>query len=236
MYSTQANSSAKRRAVVISVAAALSAIAGAAPAAAADGPNRFAIGVYGGTLGLGGDVQVRAADWLAFRAGGHWFDLNFDEEYDGIDYDADVGLSNAFLTADIHPFSNGWFLSGGVVLGDKGIDLLATPTTAVEIGDQVFTPEEVGVLTGEVTANDAAPFVGLGFDNAVTRDGRVGVSILLGVAFTGAPDVTLEASDGLLANDPNFQAQLAIEEENLRDEVDDYEVFPVARIGLTLGF
>ena len=208
-------------------------------ALAADGDrerNRFAVGLFGGTLGLGADVQVRTTDWLVLRAGGHWFDISIDEEYDDIDYDGDVGLSNAFLTADIHPFKNGFFLSGGLVLGDKSIGLSASPAEPVEIGDQVFTPEQVGVLTGEVTGRDAAPFVGLGFDNAVTNDNRIGFSLLVGVAFTGEPDVALNATGGILADDPNFREQLAREQENLRDDVDDFQYYPVARLGLTFGF
>ncbi|MEO0398553.1 MAG: hypothetical protein AAF224_03920 [Pseudomonadota bacterium] len=201
-----------------------------------DERNRFAVGLYGGALGLGGDIQARTTDWLVLRAGGHWFDISIDEEYDGVDYDGDVGLSNAFLTADFHPFTNGWFISAGLVLGAKTIDLSATPAAPVEIGDQIFTPEQVGVLTGAISANDAAPFIGLGFDNAVTSDNRIGWSFLVGAAFTGESDVALTATDGLLADDPNFQAQLALEEDNLREDVDDYSVYPVARLGVTLGF
>ncbi|MEM6413435.1 MAG: hypothetical protein AAF720_02125 [Pseudomonadota bacterium] len=206
------------------------------PAMAEDDRNRFAVGVYGGTLGIGGDVQARATDWLVFRAGGHVFDLNIDEEYDDIDYDANVNLSNAFLTADFHPFENGFLLSTGLIIGPKTISLSATPTETIQIGDEEFTPAEVGTLTGEVSARGAAPFLGLGFDNAVTRGSRVGISFLLGVGFTGAPEAELLAEGGILENDEDFLTQLEIEVENLEDDVDNFRFFPVARLGITVGF
>ncbi|MEM8770635.1 MAG: hypothetical protein AAGD92_03190 [Pseudomonadota bacterium] len=205
-------------------------------AAGASAQDRFAVGVYGGTLGVGGDVQFRATDRLVLRAGGHFLEFNIDGNYDGVDYDADVNGSNFFATLDVHPFANGWFVSGGVVLGDKSVDLVGAPDGPVEIGDLVFTPDQVGDLIGRADVNSAAPFVGLGWDNAVTSDGRVGFSILLGAAFTGDPDVDLTSEGGLLSDQPLFQEQLAIEEENLRDELDDFSVYPVGRIGLTVSF
>lgn len=198
--------------------------------------NRAAIGLHAGTLGVGADIQVRTTDWLVLRGGGHFADVNIDRTFDDIDYDGDVGLTNGYVTADIHPFANGFFLSGGVILGDKTIDLTTTPSTPVEIGDVVFSPAEIGTLVGRVEGRSAAPFAGLGFDNAVTSDNQVGFSLLLGVAFTGEPTVDLEAVDGLLASDPTFLAELAEEEERLRQDARDFRFYPVARIGLTIGF
>jgi hypothetical protein len=54
--------------------------------------------------------------------------------------------------------------------------------------------------------------------------------------FTGSPQVDLTATGGTLSNDPNFQTQLAQEEQNLQDEISDYEVYPVVQAGLTFSF
>ncbi|MEM6536517.1 MAG: hypothetical protein AAF668_02175 [Pseudomonadota bacterium] len=198
--------------------------------------NRFAVGVNAGTLGVGLDVQVRATNWLVLRGGGHFADINIDREFDGIDYSADVGLSNGMATVDIHPFGNAFFISGGGVFGPKTIDLAATPAEPTQIGDQVFTPEQIGSLVGSVEADTAAPFVGLGFDNAVLRSGRVGVSFLAGVAFTGEPSVALAAVGGILESDPIFLDALADEQDQLEDDVRDFQYLPVVRLGLTIGF
>jgi hypothetical protein len=54
--------------------------------------------------------------------------------------------------------------------------------------------------------------------------------------FTGSPQVDLTASGGTLANDPNFQTQLALEEQTLQDDINDYEIYPVVQAGLTFSF
>jgi hypothetical protein len=48
--------------------------------------------------------------------------------------------------------------------------------------------------------------------------------------------VNLTARGGILANDPTFQTQLTQEEQNLQDEINDYEVYPVVQAGLTFSF
>jgi hypothetical protein len=57
----------------------------------------------------------------------------------------------------------------------------------------------------------------------------------LGVAFSGEPAVTLNAS-GPLANDPVFRANLAQEEANLQEDASLVKLFPVLSIGLSIGF
>ncbi|MEM9749845.1 MAG: hypothetical protein AAF869_02730 [Pseudomonadota bacterium] len=206
----------------------------AAPAAASD---RFAVTASAGTLGVGGDIQVRVIDYLALRAGGHFFSFDINERYDGVDYDADLQLSNGIFSADAHPFKNGWMISGGVIVGERGLGLDGEVDEPVEIGDLVFTPEQVGTLRGDVDLNSVSPFIGLGFDNAVTkRSGRVGFSALIGAAFTGEPDVELSAEGGVLSDDPVFLAELAEEEENLEDDFDDFPVYPIVRFGVSVSF
>lgn len=198
--------------------------------------ERFAVGVYAGTPGVGADIQIKTVDVLVLRAGGHYLDFNVDGEYDGIDYDTDVNGSNAFLTADLHPFKNGFFLSGGAIIGEKSVDFVSAVDEPVEIGDLIFTPDQVGTLVGRSEARDVAPFVGLGFDNALTNSGRLGFHVLLGAAFTGDPSVELNSVGGAVSDDPLLQMQLEAEEEDLRDELDDFSIYPVGRIGLSVSF
>lgn len=199
-------------------------------------PGRFAVGLYLGTPGVGGDIQFKANDRFILRAGGHYLDFGLDREIDGIDYDTDLTFSNAFLSVDLHPWKNGWFLSGGAILGAKRLDLEGQLAGPVEIGDQVFTPAEIGTLVGDVELNTAAPFVGLGFDNALTSSRNWGFSVLAGVAFTGEPDVALTAEDGLLAGSPELLASLEDEAMQIQDDIDAFRFYPILRLGITRRF
>ncbi len=225
----------KRTWKMMSAAAIAAGLSGAATAQQGFS-DRVALGVYAGTVGVGGDVQVKANDFFVLRGGGHWADIGVSAEFDDIDYDADFRLSNGFVTGDIHPFRNGFLVSGGVIIGADTIDLVAQAADEIEIGGEVFTPDEVGVLTGEVSGRTAAPFAGVGFDNALTGSGRLGFSVLAGVGFTGAPEVTLISADGLLSESEELLDALAVEVEELEDDIDAFRFYPVLRVGLAYRF
>lgn len=100
----------------------------------------------------------------------------------------------------------------------------------------IFTPDQYGRLEGDVSFDDVAPFIGLGFDTTFEGDGHWGFSILAGAAVFGSGDVTLEAIGGTLSNDPTLQAELLNEVEEIEQEIEDYELWPVVQVGLSYRF
>lgn len=80
-----------------------------------------------------------------------------------------------------------------------------------------------------------APYVGIGWGNAFGRSRRWGFVTDLGVAFTGSPDVALSAT-GTLASDPGFRADLAREEADLEDDLEDFKIYPVFSANLYFRF
>jgi hypothetical protein len=125
-------------------------------------------------------------------------------------------------------------LSGGAVLFSEDTEVRGRPSESVEIGDESYTPEQIGTLSGEFVTKDLAPYIGIGFGKLGGRLGP-GLAIDLGVAFHGRPDVRLAAS-GPIAAVPAFQANLREEEENIEDDADWFRVYPVLAIGLVIGF
>lgn len=192
--------------------------------------------VSAGTDGVGADAFLKLNPLLVARGGFRYADFSISREFDGIDYDTDIGFTSGVAALDVHPFANGFRLSGGLYIGGRNIDLDASPARPVEIGEQVFTPEQIGVLTGRSEWNSAAPFAGIGFNNGANSLKRFGFQGMLGVMYMGEPDVTLNASDGLLSNDPLFLQQLAEEEEQLTDDLDDIQFYPILNLGFSLRF
>jgi len=209
------------------------AIAGAATAGAAQA--QVAIGGGIGTTGATVEAQVKVMPGVVLRGGYNYLEYEADDTFDDIAYKGDLDLNTLGAFVDFHPFGNAFFITGGAYLGDKALDLTATPTANVQIGNQTFTPAQVGVLglTGDL--EDTAPFVGLGWDTTFESTG-LGFKFVAGAMFTGTPQVNLVSTGGSLSNDPNFQAQLAVEEQNLQDDVNDYEVYPVVQLGVTYSF
>lgn len=219
------------------LAASLAAALALLPCAAqAQDNGRFAVGAQVGTPGLGVQAQWAVTPKVVLRGG---YDvLNWDREqtYKGIDYDAKIDFKSPGAFVDLHPFDNGFLISGGAYFGSRKVDLDATPTGSVNVGGAAFTPAQVGTLTGKIELASTAPFVGLGYDNTFALNGRLGFRVLAGAAFGDEPKVDLDSRGGTLSNDPTLRARLDQEEREIQDEADKYKVLPVVQAGLNLRF
>lgn len=208
--------------------------AGLSATAIAEGD--FAIAGSAGTLGGAVEGQFQINEYFQLRAGANY--LSFDEsiDVDDITYDGEIDFSGFGAFVDVHPFRNSFFVTGGAYAGGKSIDLTASSTVPVEIGGVIFTPAEYGRLEGDVSFDDVAPFIGLGFDTTFQGSGNWGFSIVAGAAVFGSGDVTLDAVGGTLSNDPILQAELQNEIADIEEEIEDYELWPVVQLGLSYRF
>lgn len=214
--------------------AALAALA--LPAAAMAQSSPVAVGANLGTPGIGVSAQVLATDSVVLRGDLDWMKWGYDRDYDGVNYDGTFRSLTGGVFADWHPGGNAFFVSGGAYFGKRKLDLDATPAGPTDIGGQVFTPAQIGSIDGSAKLSKVQPFAGLGFDNTWVGDRAWGFRALAGVAFSKKPDVNLTATGGLLASDANFQARLAQEEANVRDDAKKVRYFPVVQIGVTRRF
>jgi hypothetical protein len=200
-------------------------------------PTAAQIAVAGnvGTPGLGAEVQVGLGPVFTVRATIDRLDHDFDESFGDVEWSGDFAFDTVGGFVDMHPFANAFLISGGAYLGTRDIRLDARPTVPVEIGGATFTPAQVGRLEGTIKLSDLSPFIGIGFDDTMTRSGPFGVRALVGVAFSEDPEVGLSSSGGTLSNDPAFRARLEAEAREIGEEA-DYGLFPVAQLGLTYRF
>lgn len=221
----------------LSVAFLLAAAAGSA--SAQTGPGRIAVGAQVGTTGLGAEVQVQASEFLNVRAGGDFFNYEEDFETGDFDYAGEADFSTVSAFVDLHPFNNGFFVSGGGFLGDRTVTVAGTPNRDVVIAGQIFPPPRFGRLVGEADFGGAAPFLGLGYNNTFRTAGRIGFKALVGAAFGEDPTVELrrEGGDPLpAAIQAQFDADREAEERDLEQELEDFKTLPVLQLGLTYRF
>ena len=216
--------------------AAIFGVIGAMAAGTASAEERLGIGVQLGTAGAGAELQYKISNYATARVGWSYLDFSADRTIDGIRYDGDIEFKSYAFLADYHPFANGFHLTGGVYWSPREVRLDAAPTGPVEIGDLVFTPEQVGRLEGRADWREVAPYIGLGYKNTFTKEGRIGFQASIGVAAIGSPDVALAAVGGLLASDPSLQTELDREAESIKDDLDDVPVHPIISIGLNYRF
>jgi len=194
--------------------------------------GRFAVSGTGGTLGLGGEFTAGIADNVKARVGMTTFDFDMDEEFDDVEYELGLGLNSVSALVDWHVFQDSFHITGGFISMDNEIDLDATPTEDVEIGDNTYTPGDVGTISGSVDIDGMAPYLGIGWGNPLTNNKRWGFTFDLGVAFADSPDVSLSAT-GLAAG---LAADLEKERKEIEDDLEVVEFYPVIYMGFFYRF
>lgn len=202
---------------------------------AAAGNSGVALGLKGGTLGAGVEATVRLTDKLNFRVGGNQYSKDETGTEDGIEYDIELDLSSAAALFDWHPFGGVFRITAGALLNGNELNFEARSALTYDIGDETYTAPEVGQLDGKIDFDDVAPYASIGWGNAVGENKNITFSFELGAVYQGSPNVDLTAT-GTLASNSTFQAELQKEEDNLQDELDEYEIYPVAAIGISYHF
>jgi hypothetical protein len=209
------------------VAAAL--VAGPAVASA----QGFGAAARAGTLGIGAEVAIGLGESAAIRGGLGLvpFELNATIDETAVTLE----LPDTWYNVGLDLYLNGSFrLGGGFLFKPDDPSLTGDFTTPQEIGDRTFTPEELGTLTGVVDSKDSAPYVLIGFGKH-TASG-IGLSLDVGLAFLGDPDVTLDAQGGAFSDQAQLQEALDQEARNYEDDMRTYlRYWPILNLGLRIG-
>jgi hypothetical protein len=213
------------------VGAAILVAAALVPAAAwGDG---HAVGLKVGALGLGAEYTHDLADRIAVRGAVYGSELGFDVEESGIDYNADVVWDSVAVGIDFHPLKSPLRLSVGLLKNDNRLELVSRPTSNVTIGNDSYTPAEVGSLEGGVRFDDTATFLGIGWDWSRKRR-LFGTSLDIGIVDQGDPTVTLRGT-GTLLGDPAFEDDIDAEAAAIEDEI-DLDLVPFMSLGFQFRF
>ncbi|NTU58851.1 MAG: hypothetical protein HGB00_08055 [Chlorobiaceae bacterium] len=200
------------------------------------GTGDVAIGIKGGTLGIGGEVTMNLVPNLNIRSGYNAFNYSGNASKSDIDYDYELKLQTIPVLVDLYPFSDSGFrISSGILVNNNEVTATAKPQSSYKIGDLSYNPAQLGILTGKIDFNNVAPYAGIGWGNAVGKNSSLSLTCDLGVMFQGTPKVSLLAS-GPIASDPTFQSELAKEVTKVKDSTDNINYYPVISIGLAYAF
>jgi hypothetical protein len=211
----------------IFIAAAISATAFSAQAAG--------VGVRAGTTGIGADVGVNVAPTLDARVGYSYFSYKGHYNSSDVDYNAKLKLSNLNALLDWSPFPGGFRFSGGVIANQNKVDLNSTGT--YRINGVAYNSSDASVSGTVKSGRSLAPYFGIGYGNVA----RAGVNFYfdLGIMFMGSPKASLSASCGSAvsaAQCAQLRNDLNNEQARIEDDLKKYKYYPVANIGLTIGF
>lgn len=187
-----------------------------------------------GTQGLGLEIGTALSDYIAIRAGGNYATYSDEETVDDVTYDYDANVLNGNALIDLHPFKNGFRITGGAYFNPDKVEFSATPSQSVTVGDTIYSPAQIGTIAGEVETSDVSPYAGLGYSAAFTESGDWFIDADAGVKFNNVR--TRSSSTGTLANDPALQADLRQEEREIQDQFEILEYYPVINFGVGYKF
>jgi hypothetical protein len=206
-------------------------VAGAAQAAG--------VGLRAGTTGVGGDVGFSLVPTLSARIGYSGLSYSRDIDVTDVEYDGTLRLSNLNLLLDFSPLPGPFRVTGGFILNDNKVDVTGRPTNGTyTLNGNVYPAAAIGSLSGEVkSGNRAAPYLGIGYGNVA----GLGVNFYfdLGVMFQGTPSASLSATCGSAVPATlcaQVQRDVAGEQAKLQNEISGFKYYPVANIGITIGF
>lgn len=217
---------------------------GSTPVAAT--PKKWGVGIHAqaGTLGFFGiDAGYRFNNNLHARLGFNVGGFGTTYQNSGIDYDANLNLSNIHLLGDYYPFGGGLRLTGGFIIQNNRLTGTAKP------GNNNLTYNVNGInypvaAVGQINASAAfgssvAPYLGIGFGTPISPG--LGFNFDLGVMFPGSPTVSLTNPNP----DPAFQASpayqvfqqdLQAQQDKTNKDISGFSVYPVLSIGLSYAF
>jgi hypothetical protein len=190
------------------------------------------------TLGLGVSAGWRFQDHLGLHAGVNYFGLSKDgNEIEGVSYNTDLRLFSAPVALDIYPWaSNPFRISVGVLWNGNQLEGVVPQDpvagrTFIEIGGASYDSAAIGNLNMKVEQEAVTPFVSIGTSFYFDKAKHWSLSGELGVAYTGSPEVALNNTGG-----PINPADLAAEQQQIEDKMDDYKFYPILKISLNFSF
>ena len=212
-----------------------SAVAPRTPAMAVPADDSTGIGVSAkvGTLGVGGDLTIGVSDYFGVRLEVNGFGWNPTFERDEGTVQGDVEWLSYGALLDCFPAGGGFRVTGGLLLNKNKLKLKADLKKPVELDGNDYSLSD---LNGEVTFNETAPYVGIGYGNAVGAGQRWHFTCDFGVMFQGSPKISASAR----ASDPALQGVVdeALDREvaDIQDDADVFKYYPVIAAGVSYKF
>ncbi|MCU0241301.1 MAG: hypothetical protein MUF51_02630 [Vicinamibacteria bacterium] len=197
-----------------------------------------AIGGHASTTGLGVSLTRSLIPSLNLRGQFGLFSYTHTGIQEDIAYEGTLSLRSYSLLADFHPGGYGFHLTAGLVRDENHADGIAEPAGTYTINGHTYNATLVGRLTGKLDfPKSTAPYLGLGFGNAVGKGKHLTLHFEWGVMFQGTPQVKLNAT-GPIVLWPEFQRDLAQLQQDINDDLqkDYFKYYPVITLGLAYRF
>ncbi|MGH8856370.1 MAG: hypothetical protein ACREWI_19070 [Telluria sp.] len=194
-----------------------------------------------GTTGAGFHVVVPMESTLNGRFGANYFKHDFNQRSGQVDYKLDGKLATFDVLFDWYVLSNSSFrLTSGVLYNGTRFNAVGVPGAggSFTFNGTTYSATDIGSLKGDVSFRRAAPYVGIGWGNALTPNKRLNFSADIGAFYQGKAQVNLIPLGCTTSNEVcvKLARDVAVEELRLSEEASDYKVYPVLRASISYSF
>jgi hypothetical protein len=198
-----------------------------------------------GSTGVGAHLVVPMETYLNGRFGINYLKHDFDKTSGAIRYDIKGKVQTVDALFDFYPRAGSTFrLTGGLVYNGSKFDARANPDALGKflINGVEYGAADVGLLHGRIDFRKAAPYLGLGWGNALApaaaTQGRWSVNADIGAYYQGHPNVQLQsigcATSAAVCS--ALASNVAAERVRLQAEAASFKFYPVLRAGVSYRF
>ena len=196
------------------------------------------------TLGVGATVTKSITPNINAKVGINGLGISRDISVSDVDYKAKINLFNVSTLVDYLPWQkSGFHLTGGLVFQDNNLEGTGKANNGGTIninGIPYDTTTQLESVKAKVSfANSVAPYIGLGWGNAVKPGKHWGFSANLGAMFSGSPKVDLTPIFAPAAN-PTIKQQIntniEAERKKQEDDLNWLNIYPVFSLGISYQF
>jgi hypothetical protein len=201
------------------------------------GRVRIAVAPKIGSTGAGADLTIGIARTVNVRIGAQGWTRSETRTEQEIEYDAELRLLSGQALVDLHPGGGGLRVSAGILFNGNEVRAVSTDDAIYTINGRDYPAILVGRLRGRVETSDVAPYLGIGWGNAVAAGGRWRLAVDVGAFYQGEPEVSLTAEPlNLVVVPSRFFEDLEAERREIEEDLDSYRIYPVVSLGVSYRF
>ena len=193
-----------------------------------------------GTTGIGLHLSLPLQKNLNARLGFNTLNYSYASSSNNVDYDFKLKLNTLDALVDYYPGEGNFRLTGGLTYNNNKITAVGKSNASGTyiINGTAYTAANAGQINGKIDFRKVAPYLGIGWGNALKTETGWGFSADAGVLFQGSPNTSLTSSGCTAPGNgcSSLNSDLDAENRRLRDKANDLKLYPVLRVGASYRF
>ncbi len=193
-----------------------------------------------GTTGVGLHMSLPLQQSLNARVGFNTLNYSFSSSTNSVNYDYKLKLNTFDALVDYFPGDSGFRLTGGLTYNNNKITAIGKPSASgtFVLNGKTYSTTDAGQIDGKIGFRKIAPYLGIGWGNALQKETGWGFSADAGVLYQGSASTSLTNSGCTAPSTTCNQLNSDLDAENgrLRDKANDLRLYPVLRVGASYRF